>query len=64
MQLTKREQIAAMALQGLLASLRWEFVRPDHYWESKGPLYPDLVKDAIDVADRLIELAAEDGEGK
>lgn len=61
-QLTKREQIAAMALQGLLAGLRWDFVRPDNYWEAQGPSNRELVRDALELADLM--LALESGEDK
>lgn len=51
--LTKREYFAAMALQGLLCSVRWQFVRPDNFWEPQAP-WSDLVKDAVTMADALI----------
>lgn len=52
--LTKRELFAAMALQGLLSSLRWEASYPDFIWENKGHV-SDFPFTAVEMADRLIQ---------
>jgi len=52
--LTKREYFAALAMQGLLASRRWEFCQPDGFWENQGPPLRELAEFAAQAADSLI----------
>ncbi|MBW4694653.1 MAG: hypothetical protein KME27_23125 [Lyngbya sp. HA4199-MV5] len=52
--LTKREYFAAKAVQGLLAGGRWEFIRPDNYWEWQGEPPKAIAEQAVEIADALI----------
>jgi hypothetical protein len=53
--LSKREYFAAIAMQALLSASKFEFYRPDGFWERQSPSDAELAEMAINCADALIK---------